>query len=265
MKIKNSILFIPTILLTTVVMNCSLRTPNSEFSVPTASINDISKRNGNWCWYIAEGTTVGEWRTAEKNDTPPDGKYTFFYGNGNLGQRQTLHDGRRCDTTFTYDLNGNLQSYTTYTNNDTFDYYLHNGPYKDYNLDGSIYLTGTVKDHSRTGEWIWYKSNDRKDYTETYLDSITTIRIKNTARFVNHKQDGVVKCWYKNGNLEQACLWRMGIQDSTSIFYYENGKVKNEINWKKGKRHGLSISYSDDGKIQKQTKYIQGQKITSTD
>ena len=249
----------------------SLRTIKSAPSDSSNSIKDINKRNENWCWYVAEGKSTGEWRMTGGKDAPPDGKYTFFYCNGNLAQRQSLRDGNKYDTTFTYDLKGTLKEYTTYRNDETFNYYLNDGPYIDYNLDCTVYLTGTVKNHMRVGEWVWYRAKNNKDYSENYLDSLTHIRIdyydsgqmKDSGRLVDHKQDGIVKYWYEHGKLEQACFWSNDLQDGIATLYYENGKLKSKTNWKQGKRNGESISYDEDGKIHEKTKYIEGQKVSS--
>jgi antitoxin component YwqK of YwqJK toxin-antitoxin module len=233
------------------------------------NIENPSKRNENWCWYIPEGKNVGEWRTTDGNDNPPDGKYTFFYCNGNLAQIQPRHDGKKCDTMVTYNLKGVIQEYTTYKNDEVFNYYINDGPYTDYNLDCSIYLTGMVKNHKRTGKWTWYKNKSKIDYIENYLDSVTHIRMdyyesgqmKDSGRIVDHKQDGMVRYWYENGNNEQICFWKNGLQDSISTFFFENGTVKSTANWRLGNRHGESLSYSENGKLLKKLKYDEGLQI----
>jgi hypothetical protein len=63
-------------------------------------IDDASKRNKNWCWFVNKETGKGEWVPIKDETNLPDGEYSLFFSNGSIRQKGKLKDKKDCDTTF---------------------------------------------------------------------------------------------------------------------------------------------------------------------
>ena len=62
-------------------------------------------------------------------------------------------------------------------------------------------------------------------------------------------QDGVVKSYYSNGNIESEISFKDSVRDGEAKFYFENGTIKEERTYTNGKVEGLVQVYSESGKL----------------
>ena len=62
-------------------------------------------------------------------------------------------------------------------------------------------------------------------------------------------QDGLVKSFYPNGNVESEIIFKDRVREGDAKFYYENGNIKEERIYLNGRVEGLVKIYSDSGKL----------------
>src|SRR5436309_2751765 len=90
-------------------------------------INDKSKRNQYWAWWIDAKTGKAGWIPLSNNPTWQNGDYTKFYFNGQIHIKGKIKDGENVDTTYWYDLNGKLSFYSYKEDDSTKFFYIHDG------------------------------------------------------------------------------------------------------------------------------------------
>jgi len=62
-------------------------------------------------------------------------------------------------------------------------------------------------------------------------------------------QEGLVKSFYPNGNVESEINFKDSVREGEAKFYYENGNIKEERIYFNGRVEGLVKIYSDSGKL----------------
>ncbi len=62
-------------------------------------------------------------------------------------------------------------------------------------------------------------------------------------------QDGLMKSFYSNGNLESEMNFRDSVREGEAKFFFENGNLKEERTYSNGKVDGLVKIYSESGKL----------------
>ncbi len=218
-------------------------------------INDKSKRNENWCWLVNEKTGKGTWFSIGDDEWAETGKVTYFFFNGNIGEISKLRNGKRCDTSYYYDLKGKLIKYTTYSNDKENYYYTNDGLYKGYYMEGNICDSGFIKNNRRINTWTSFSKSGIVRWTENHLDSENIIlidyyengHIKDSTYFHNQKQSGLAKRWYSNGNLKSISNWKNGKEIGEATHYYESGKLYRKIRWVEDKKISV-IEWNESGK-----------------
>ena len=89
-----------------------------------------------------------------------------------------------------------------------------------YNLNGTIYSKGNVKNKKETGFWQYWYPNGTKAREGEFIDGIP---------------NGTHKYWFENGKLRSIGNWKFGSYDGTWEIYDEDGKEKVLKNYKEGK------------------------------
>jgi len=62
-------------------------------------------------------------------------------------------------------------------------------------------------------------------------------------------QEGLVKSFYSNGNIESEINYKDNVREGEAKFYYGNGNIKEERIYLNGRVDGLVKIYSDSGKL----------------
>ena len=62
-------------------------------------------------------------------------------------------------------------------------------------------------------------------------------------------QEGLVKSFYSNGNVDSEINYKDSVREGEAKFYYENGNIKEERNYLNGRVDGLVKIYADSGKL----------------
>jgi len=62
-------------------------------------------------------------------------------------------------------------------------------------------------------------------------------------------QEGLVKTYYPNGNVESEINYKDKIREGEAKYFYENGNIKEERNYLNGRVDGLVKIYSESGKL----------------
>jgi antitoxin component YwqK of YwqJK toxin-antitoxin module len=66
---------------------------------------------------------------------------------------------------------------------------------------------------------------------------------------------GIIKQYYKNGNIMAELSMKGLIMDGLCKMYYESGKLMSEINYIDGRQEGISREYYESGKLKAECNY----------
>ena len=231
-----------------------------------ADINDASKRNENWVWFVDKITKVGKWVPVANETTVKTGDYITFYYNGKVYSRGRLRDKKEVDTTYFYDNEGGIIKYIVHAADTSWNYAT-NGRYKSYFRTGEIKEDGVVENHKLGNHWIWYYKNgavsEKKllvENTGWKMNYYESGGIKDSAHYTNGIQDGLTFTWFENGQLQQVCNWEMYILNGRALHYYANGNRETTCNWINGQPTGPDSGWYDDGKVKFIMPYKDGKK-----
>ncbi|MGZ4057233.1 MAG: hypothetical protein ACXVPU_11060 [Bacteroidia bacterium] len=125
------------------------------YSCGDKGINDLSKRNDNWVWFVDKTSGQGSWVPIGNSMTLQNGNYTAFYYNGKIREKGKIVETQHVDTIYFYDLNEKLIKYTILGTDSSIQFYVNDGLYKAYSPKGEIVEEGIVKNHHITAE-KWY-------------------------------------------------------------------------------------------------------------
>ena len=103
-------------------------------------------------------------------------------------------------------------------------------------------------------EYVYY--SEGKEVARQTLDESGNI-IKTIGKI----PDGVVKEYYKGGNLKGEGIFKDGKIEGIARQYYESGKLKAEWNFKNGTLDGITKKYYESGGIRYEDTYKNGQKM----
>lgn len=239
------------------------------------NINDKSKRNANWEWWVDASTGKGEWVPITKDSsTVKNGRYTNFYFNGEKCEEGKLVNGKNADTLFAYDLKGQLDFYEIFRK-DTPIYIIQDGYRKMYYRKGSLLAESNIKNHTYDGVLINYYENGNRRFARNYVkDSGWNInyyengQMKDSSiEFNNTGKGRICKTWFENGQVDRIIEWNMktGVQEGTTKRFYENsGGVQSILRasevWKNGLWDGVTLLYYPNGQLNDSMFFIQGKR-----
>lgn len=230
-------------------------------------INDQTKRNENWAWFVDEETGTGRWIPVSEGMDVSAGEYSLFYTTGELAETGIIRDSVHADTVRKYDKSGKCIRYTIYrANQKTESYYTTDGPYKELYTSGKLLAEGVVKDHKEKGTWNEYYKTGKLYYKLALVNDsgagsyyYESGRIKDSVCIVNGKQNGVSKFWYENGNLRQYTNWKNNLQDGEQRYYFENGQLQAKEFWTNGMIQGNRLHYYENGKLRSDANFLDNQ------
>ena len=75
----------------------------------------------------------------------------------------------------------------------------------------------------------------------------------------------VLKVYYENGQIQQECEFKNGIENGKFTEYYENGNIYKDVTFKNGKLNGLFKEYSIDGSINREVYLRDGEEVLEGD
>ena len=117
-----------------------------------------------------------------------------------------------------------------------------------------IYAELTIKEVVNsygTKELVFYSK--RKEVAKQTVDAFGNI-IKTSGKI----PDGIVKQYYKSGNLMFEFIYKDGKRKGISKNYYENGNLLAEINFKNNKKEGTEKIYYESSKLKSELIYKKG-------
>ena len=267
LKISVKSLFQKVLLITTLIsllFSCN-QTKNS--------INDKSKRNANWEWWVDSETGKGQWITlGGDSSTLKNGRYTTFYYNGQKCEEGKLLNGKKIDTMFAYDLKGELDFFQI-ADLDSTMYIFKDGYRKVYYRDGKLLAESQIKNHKSYGILINYYKNGNKNFVRNYMkDSGWNIQyyengqMKDSATEFNNSGKGrICKSFFENGQIKSIVNWnfKTGLQEGNTKMFYEtdnklNSNIESSVDWKNGLWDGITLLYYANGIMSDSMNFIQG-------
>jgi antitoxin component YwqK of YwqJK toxin-antitoxin module len=207
-----------------------------------SGIENKSKRNENWIWWVDNNGAKGEWIPVHGNGTSVlNGSYTKFYADGSVYQKGKLSNGKESDTIFNYAPHGELISYVSLSVNPDNDqvYFVKDGPLKIHRQNGSIVSEGIIEGHTRGRKWTSYFENGRKLLTIDF--------VKDTLWQVS---------FYENGNIQDSGFLDVGNGILYTKKWYPNKSLQELISRKNGKRNGVNNEYYENGQIKRSRNFI---------
>ena len=232
-------------------------------SCSKADINDASKRNENWAYWIDEDSGKASWIAITDETTVENGVYHLFLANGKLFEKGRLKNKVYVDTVFKYNEMGDVIKYHIHQKDNILYVYLKDGDYLEKYHTGQIYEKGKLTNGVFNDDWVRYYENGQPEWIQEYTNGTGTVtwffengNVSSKEYRVNRKAEGEVKNWYNSGNLKEVSNWKNGIQEDLSTFFYENGQVQSKSNFKDGKFYGKSEYWYESGQLKIISFYI---------
>lgn len=243
------------------------------FSGCDKGIEDRSKRNQDWIWWVDDATGKGEWIKLGNRTTVRDGTYTSFYHNSNICEIGQLKNGRAYDTTFRYDINGKLDCYLIEYEDSTDYHFIKNGPYRRYHNDGTLFIEGIVQEHLDGDVWLIKYPNghtkldrdvrgDNGYYVEYFENG--NMKAKAVGKFLPRNyldrestpdasryklENGCGMTFFESGQKKDSINYLKGYPEGRALYWYANGNIKTSTNFIQGLSNGQAIAYHENGKI----------------
>lgn len=232
------------------------------------TIDDMSKRNGRWIWWVDKGSSQGVWITASSNEPQVEnGDFISFFPNGIYSQKGTLVNGKLNGTLKVYDIEGKFIKQEFYKQDSLINEKFEEGYNRFYNEEGIMIEEGEIVGGKKNGRWKYYfddgvlrrindfKLGQKTGYIITYYPSGI---VADSSYRIDGKQIGVAKFWYDNGALEQISNWKENVQVDSMIQFHQNGKIKEISYWRNGKQHGETNGWFENGKPHYKRHYKDG-------
>ena len=237
------------------------------------NINDKSKRNANWEWWVDKESGKGEWIALGGDSiTLKNGSYTTFYYDGQKCEEGKLLNGKKIDTLFAFDLKGELDFFKL-ADLDSTIYFFKDGYKKVYYRDGKLLAESQIKNHKYYGILINYFKNGNRKFVRNYIkDSGWNVQyyengqIKDSAKEFNNLGKGrICKSFFENGQIKSIVNWNFetGLQEGNTKRYIEtsdklNSIIESSVDWKNGLWDGSTFLYHSNGKISDSITFIKG-------
>ncbi|WP_299121121.1 hypothetical protein [uncultured Winogradskyella sp.] len=161
-----------------------------------------------------------------------EGVWFFFSVHGFINSAQNFSNGLLDNTSYRFQPDGELASYTNYVNGKM------DGEYKEFHYGGDLHVEAIYKDDKIIdGDLIYYHPNGN---------------IKTSYTYLNNKVIGKSRTYYLSGQIEIDGQYNEnGYKTGVWKEYYENGVLKEQYTCKNGGFHGEFIKYKKDGSIDK--------------
>lgn len=230
------------------------------------SIEDKSKRNENWAWFVDQKTGVGEWVELSDKSTIDGGDYVLFYSNGNVRQKGKFKNGVDCDTVYRFDIHGQPQDKYIRLQDSTIVDIWPNGPFKAHYATGELMTEGYRLNNALVDSCVdYFKSGQVSTYSFYSKDTVSRIDFHENG-VISHKgmkvgsfSEGADTVWYPNGSLKEVWFYSNGKEYGESRLYYPSGALRHINNYENGKKVGLSSSYHENGQVDIKQYFVNGQ------
>jgi len=186
----------------------------------------------NICVYSKNGQYHSQ---GEIRDGKQDGKWTFWFENGQKELGEHYKDGNVIDVTeYVYYENGQIQFKTTYKDGELY------GRATNWYENGQKSMEASCLG-CKTGEVkSWYENG----------------QIEAEAIYKDGELDGKQTKWYENGQIKSDGIFNDGKLDGKETSWYENGQMRGESNYKDGKKDGKWTWWLSDGLKWKEAIFI---------
>jgi antitoxin component YwqK of YwqJK toxin-antitoxin module len=128
------------------------------------------------------------------------------------------------------------------------------GPYREWNQDGLLVLSGDFERGVQHGEWLEYHGGTETDYRWTTAKN----QPKSKGKFESGKRTGPWSAWHSNGQLSLQATFLDGELDGLAREWHPNGRRASEVTFKQGARHGPRLEWFDNGSSKIEANYTQG-------
>lgn len=248
-------------------------------------INDDSKRNDHWVWWVDDATGKGEWIPKGDQTTVKNGTATFFYYNGKISAIAKLKDGAVTDTTKWFDTSGKQEANVVFKEGPVYYYFFKDGPYVRYTDDGKIFINGIIQKHKPGNIWRAFYDNgsiqiDRRIINDTgyhyeyYEDGkvrqkiigellkADDERIRKIEKTISmdqyHLYNGLFCSYYESGNIMDSTNKKNGLTEGAYISHYESGQIKFIKNETAGVSDGSEIQWYENGNVETKMTLVKG-------
>jgi antitoxin component YwqK of YwqJK toxin-antitoxin module len=230
-------------------------------------INDQSKRNENWAWFIDKTTGQGQWVPLSDETTVDEGQYQLFYCNGNLRQKGKLKNGIDCDTIFYFDINGKpLWKSIQLPDSSTFNIWP-DGSFEAHYPTCELKVEGKRLNNQLIDTCIDYFRNGRIRMYGIYRNDTSWIKHYHENGQISHKgmkfadlSEGADTLWYKDGTLKEVRFYVKGKRHGESKLYYPSGNLWEVMNYDRGVQDGSFIQFHENGRVDQKFCMVNGQR-----
>lgn len=185
----------------------------------------------------------------------------YYKGSKQLRYTGTFNHGKEEGTFKFYDISGGHPiAIKTYTSGiDMVDVSF-------YTKSGKKISTGTMKDRSKEGEWLYFHDDGetimtREYYTNNVLEGIRTVYYKDTKRaqetvYSNGLREGKDIHYNETGTVLKEFVYVHDVLEGAAKLYDYDGKLIREGAYKANRKHG-NWKYYKNGTLEKTVKFPQ--------
>jgi YD repeat-containing protein len=184
-----------------------------------------------------------------------DGQHTQYFKDGKVAKTWKLLNGKLEGVEEIFYENGQLETRENYLLGEL------EGVYEQYNEDGSLNVTGTIKEGLETnyklysyydnGD-IWILISGEKDKNKNEYKKIEYFyengKHEYFCNYKNEKKHGLCEEFYENGQIKETATYKEDIPDGILAEYKEDGTKKFSETYDNGKLNG-SFEYYRDGEL----------------
>ncbi|UPT69151.1 MAG: hypothetical protein M0D57_11275 [Sphingobacteriales bacterium JAD_PAG50586_3] len=224
-----------------VLLAALLAVPAMLFAQPANQTDANGKKQGPWKKYDAEGKLKYE---GQFKDDKPDGKFTYYYGDG------------KTKMVSVYSANGTVARVKTY--DELYSKVMAEGRYVNEKKD-SIWTYYTL-DAKQESQLISTESYDKGIKTGTWKTFYPSGKLFDSKIYKNDLLEGAWLEYFEDGTPRLKATYVKGMLQGVATYYALDGKKVAEGRFEKGMRHGVWIVQNPEGKMVNE-KYNMGQLI----
>lgn len=212
---------------------------DTEFSGPFVSEATFidGQLHGAWTIKNQTGRSIVAWNF---DNGVRDGKWTWWYPNGEKRLEATFHDGKLDGDVLEYNQDGRQAAKDTY-------------------IDG-MHLTKTVGWYvlgQKHFEGYHLRACGMPEPTyDWWKGTVVTASVKSAEKDLQH---GAWIEWYQSGNKKTEAQYDHGVAIGRFTWWYENGQKKAEVDYRAGVLGGTWVTWHPNGLKESQAEFREGE------
>lgn len=228
-----------------------------------ALAENVKFRNGKRCQYFDNMVVSAMGGFSDNAEKMPEGKWEFFFRNGNKSADGEFVSGKKSGTWTHYNHNGTVRMI------ENFKAGLYDGPQKEFYESGKLSVEYAMVNDQVNGTYTRYYQNGQKKEAGEFIQGKAVGQrihyfvngvIRTSLNFLGGEHDGYNKECYPSGKTKIEATYLEGEFNGDYREFYENGVLSEEYTYVNGKPKGPFKTYYYTGQIETEGTYDENSK-----